>query len=72
MEGGEARNLTEISPRHGMQALVTRPREESQSLTAALALRDVGSVIEPMMEVHYCVAAAPAPPPDFAILREAA
>jgi uroporphyrinogen-III synthase len=57
VEGGEARNLTEISPRHGMQALVTRPREESQSLTAALALRDVGSVIEPMMEVHYCLAA---------------
>jgi uroporphyrinogen-III synthase len=56
--GGEARNLTEISPRHGMQALVTRPREESQSLAAALAVRDVGSVIEPMMEVHYCVAAA--------------
>ena len=41
-----------------MQALVTRPREESQSLAAALALRDVGAVIEPMMEVHYCVAAA--------------
>src|SRR6516225_9021957 len=58
VEGGEARNLTEISSRHGMQALVTRPREESQSLAAALALRDVGSVIEPMMEVHYCVAAA--------------
>jgi uroporphyrinogen-III synthase len=41
-----------------MQALVSRPREESQSLAAALAVRDVGTVIEPMMEVHYCVAAA--------------
>jgi uroporphyrinogen-III synthase len=41
-----------------MQALLSRPREESQSLAAALAVRDVGTVIEPMMEVHYCVAAA--------------
>jgi uroporphyrinogen-III synthase len=58
VEGGEARDLTKIASRHGMQALVTRPREESQSLAAALAVRDVGAVIEPMMEVHYCVAAA--------------
>jgi uroporphyrinogen-III synthase len=42
-----------------MQALVTRPHEESQSLAKALAVRNVGAVIEPMMEVHYCVAAAP-------------
>ena len=58
MEGGEARVLSEIAPRRGMQALLSRPREESQSLAAALAVRDVGTVIEPMMEVHYCVAAA--------------
>ena len=58
MEGGEARSLTEIASRPGMQALLTRPREESQSLAAALALRDVGAVIEPMMVVHYCVDAA--------------
>jgi len=58
VEGGEARNLTEIASRRGMQALLSRPREESQSLAAALAVRDVGTVIEPMMEVHYCVAAA--------------
>jgi uroporphyrinogen-III synthase len=58
VEGGEARNLTEVASRQGMQALLTRPREESQSLAAALALRDVGAVIEPMMEVHYCVDAA--------------
>ena len=56
VEGGEARNLTEIASRRGMQALLSRPREESQSLAAALAVRDVGTVIEPMMEVHYCVA----------------
>jgi uroporphyrinogen-III synthase len=58
VDSGKAQNLTEISPRHRMQALVTRPREESQSLAAALALCDVGAVIEPMMEVHYCDAAA--------------
>jgi len=58
VEGGEARNLTEIASRRGMQALLSRPREESQSLAAALAVRDVGTVIEPMMEVHYCAAAA--------------
>ena len=58
VEGGEARYLSEIAPRRRMQALVTRPHEDSQSLAAALALRDIGTVIEPMMEVHYCVAAA--------------
>jgi len=58
VEGGEARNLTEIASRRGMQALLSRSREESQSLAAALAVRDVGTVIEPMMEVHYCVAPA--------------
>lgn len=36
-----------------MQALVTRPHEEAQSLAAALAARGVGTVVEPMMEVHY-------------------
>ena len=42
-----------------MQALVTRPHEEARSLARALAVRNVGAVIEPMMEVHYCLAAAP-------------
>ena len=58
VEGGEARGLTRIASRQGMQALLTRPREESQSLAAALAVRDVGAVIEPMMKVHYSVEAA--------------
>jgi uroporphyrinogen-III synthase len=58
VEGGQTRNLTEVASRRGTQALLTRPREESQSLAAALALRDVSAVIEPMMEVHYCVDAA--------------
>jgi uroporphyrinogen-III synthase len=41
-----------------MQALVTRPREEAEGLAAALALRGVGAVLEPMMEVQHCTAAA--------------
>ena len=57
MAGSEAHDLTELAFGRGMQALVTRPHEESQSLAAALAARGVGAVIEPMMEVHYCVAA---------------
>jgi uroporphyrinogen-III synthase len=36
-----------------MQALVTRPREESESLASALAARGISTVIEPMMQVHY-------------------
>jgi uroporphyrinogen-III synthase len=39
-----------------MRALVTRPREESESLASALAARSVSSVVEPMMQVHYRVA----------------
>jgi uroporphyrinogen-III synthase len=59
VEGDEARDLTKIVSRQGMQALVTRPREESDSLAAALAVRDVGTIIEPMMQVQYCNATAP-------------
>jgi uroporphyrinogen-III synthase len=36
-----------------MRALVSRPREESESLSAALATRGIDAVIEPLMEVHY-------------------
>ncbi len=36
-----------------MRALVTRPREESESLSAALATRGIDAVIEPLMEVYY-------------------
>jgi len=50
---GEGSGLTEIGSGHVMRALVTRPREEAQSLAAALAARSIGAVIEPIMEVHY-------------------
>jgi uroporphyrinogen-III synthase len=36
-----------------MRALITRPREESKTLAAALAVRSIDPVIEPLMEVHY-------------------
>ena len=36
-----------------MRALVTRPREEAETLAAALAARAVGALIEPLMQVHY-------------------
>jgi uroporphyrinogen-III synthase len=45
-----------------MRALVTRPREEAESLAAALAARGVDAVLEPMMEVHYRAK----PEPDLA------
>src|ERR1700756_1265395 len=58
VNGGTARDLTRTSSRPRTQALVTRPREESESLASELAARGIGAIIEPMMEVHYCVGAA--------------
>jgi uroporphyrinogen-III synthase len=43
----------------GMQALVTRPREEAGSLAVALAARGVGAIIEPMLEVQFNSARSP-------------
>ena len=51
MDGDVARDLTQTVSRQVMQALVTRPREEAEGLALALAARDIGAVIEPMMEV---------------------
>jgi len=36
-----------------MQALVTRPREEAETLAAALAARSVDALIEPLIEIHF-------------------
>ena len=36
-----------------MRALVTRPREDAESLIAALGIRAVEALVEPLMEVHY-------------------
>jgi uroporphyrinogen-III synthase len=40
------------------QALVTRPREESEALASALRTRGIESVIEPLMQVRYLDSAA--------------
>ena len=37
----------------GLRALVTRPREEAESLAAALARRAIEALIEPLIEIHY-------------------
>jgi uroporphyrinogen-III synthase len=42
----------------GLQALVTRPREESETLATALAVRGIDALIEPLMEVCFCASAA--------------
>ena len=47
------------SIREKYAALVTRPREEAESLAAALAARGVGAIIEPMMQVHFHSARSP-------------
>jgi uroporphyrinogen-III synthase len=36
-----------------LQALVTRPRQEAESLAQALAARGVEALIEPMIEIHF-------------------
>jgi uroporphyrinogen-III synthase len=41
-----------------MRALITRPREESEALAAALAARGTEALIEPLMEVHFPAPAA--------------
>jgi len=57
MAGSGARDPTKLASHQGLQALVTRPREEARRLAAALAERGVGAVVEPMMEVRNRVAA---------------
>ena len=37
----------------GLRALVTRPREDVESLAAALATRGVEALVEPLIEIHY-------------------
>jgi uroporphyrinogen-III synthase len=42
-----------IARRQELQALVTRPREEAEALSGMLASRGVGTLIEPMMQIHF-------------------
>jgi len=48
-----------IRSRHGLRALVTRPREEAAELAAALAARGIDAIVEPLMEIHYRTEPAP-------------
>jgi len=39
--------------RHGLCALVTRPRAEAEKLAQALAARGIEAIIEPLLEIHH-------------------
>src|SRR5207245_2589780 len=53
-------NSRSIDPaRHGLRALVTRPRAEAESLAEALASRGIAAIIEPLLEIHYRSEPAP-------------
>ncbi len=49
--------MASIASRRGLQALVTRPREEAEKLAAALAARGIETLIESLIEVHFRAAA---------------
>jgi uroporphyrinogen-III synthase len=51
-----------VPPRHGMRALVTRPRADSPELAELLAARGIAAIIEPLLEIHY----REGPVPDLA------
>lgn len=55
MEGSSSVNPT----RHGLRALVTRPREEAAGLAEALAKRGIEALVEPLLDIHYRSAGAP-------------
>ncbi len=45
--------MAATSLRQEVQALVTRPRAEAAELAAALAVRRIGAIVEPLIEIHY-------------------
>src|SRR5438552_14106506 len=45
--------------RHGLRALVTRPRAEAAELAESLAARGIEAIVEPLLEIRYHDAAAP-------------
>ncbi len=45
--------MASIASRQGLRALVARPHEEAGGLTQALASRGVGTLVEPMMQIHF-------------------
>lgn len=53
---------TSEASRHGLRALVTRPRDEAAELSEALAARGITAMIEPLLDISYRAE----PPPDLA------
>jgi uroporphyrinogen-III synthase len=45
--------------RHGLRALVTRPRAEAASLAELLAVRGIAAIVEPLLDIHYRSESAP-------------
>ena len=45
--------------RHGLRALVTRPRAEAAELAESLAARGIEAIVGPLLEIRYRDAAAP-------------
>jgi len=45
--------------RHGLRALVTRPRAEAAELAAALNARGIAAIVEPLLDIHYRDEATP-------------
>jgi len=45
--------------RHGLRALVTRPRADAEGLAEALAARGIEAIIEPLLQIHYRSEPAP-------------
>ena len=39
--------------RHGLRALVTRPRAEARELAEALAARGIAAIVEPLLDIRY-------------------
>jgi uroporphyrinogen-III synthase len=45
--------------RHGLRALVTRPRAEAEELVNELAGRGIAAIVEPLLDIRYRAEAAP-------------
>lgn len=48
--------------RHGLRALVTRPRAEAAEVAELLAARGIAAIVEPLLDIHY----RSEPTPDLA------
>ena len=46
-------NAASEASRHGLRALVTRPRAEAVELAEALSRRGIAAIVEPLLEIRY-------------------